>query len=52
MLTLTIKDGHSFKVGDATIYIDTQTGGRQVKVHIDAPREVPIVRTELFQKDR
>jgi len=47
MLTLTIKDGGSFRVGDAIIHIEKPRSGKQVKVHIDAPPEIKVLRSEL-----
>lgn len=49
MLTITRKTGQSFEIGDnITVHIG-RINGNQVKVSIDAPKEVPIVRNELIE---
>jgi len=47
MLVITRKSGQSFKVGDATITL--QIRNDEIKVAIDAPRSVPVVRSELLK---
>lgn len=49
MLTLTIKSGGWFTVGEARVYVTVK--GRDVKVAIDAPREIAIRRAELQERD-
>jgi carbon storage regulator len=47
MLVLSRKDGQAIRIGDdVTIKVSEISGGR-VKLAIDAPREVPIRRSEL-----
>ena len=51
MLILTRKLGESVIVGDHLIRITvTEIKGRQVKLAIDAPREVVVCREEIFDK--
>lgn len=52
MLVIGRKNQQSFKIGDnITVYIlDVDQG--QVKVGIDAPRDVKVLRTELKRRDR
>lgn len=51
MLVITRKRGESFRVGENIIVhiIDTDRGN--VKVGIDAPKDVPIARTELLGRE-
>lgn len=46
MLTITRKDGEAIQIGTALIYIEVI--GNKAKVHIEAPRDVPISRGELL----
>ncbi|MEH6559563.1 MAG: carbon storage regulator [Oceanicoccus sp.] len=46
-LVITRKSGQSFSVGDATITLQIQNG--QIRVVIDAPREMSVVRSELAE---
>ena len=46
-LVITRKSGQSFKVGDAIITLQIESG--QVRVVIDAPREMNVVRSELME---
>jgi carbon storage regulator len=46
MLVLTRKVGQTIRVGDIVITV-TSVRGRQVRIGIDAPRNVPIQRGEL-----
>jgi len=47
-LMLIRKKGQSIKIGD-DIIITVAESGHQVKLAIDAPREIVVVRTELLQ---
>ena len=47
MLVLTRNEGQSIKVGDHIEVHISESDGSQVKVAIDAPREVKILRSEL-----
>lgn len=58
MLTLTIKDGHSLRIGD-DIKIELNRkrelgsyNKQQVSVAISAPKDVVILREELLWKDK
>ena len=46
-LVIIRKSGQSFSVGDATIPLQIENG--QVRVVIDAPREMNVVRAELME---
>ena len=46
-LVMTRKSGQSFTVGDATITLHNNDG--QIRVVIDAPKDVAIVRSELLK---
>ena len=46
-LVITRKSGQSFTVGDATITLQIQND--QIKVVIDAPKDVIVLRSELIQ---
>jgi len=49
MLVLTRKSGEKIRIGGDIVLtvLDNQTG--QVKIGIDAPRDVPIYREEIYQ---
>ncbi|MBT7618320.1 MAG: carbon storage regulator CsrA [Calditrichaeota bacterium] len=50
MLVLTRKSGEKIRIGNDIILtvLDNQSG--QVKIGIDAPRDVPIYREEIYQQ--
>jgi len=50
MLVLTRKTGEQIKIGDNIVVTILEVNGNQVRVGIDAPREVPVVRTELLEE--
>jgi carbon storage regulator len=50
MLVLSRKIMESIKVGDVTFTI-VRIGKGTVRIGIDAPREVKIVRTEIIQRE-
>ena len=45
--TIIRKSGQSFSVGDATITLQIENG--QIRVVIDAPKDVEVVRSELLK---
>ena len=47
MLVLTRKHGESVQIGDNITVKVIKTGRNTVKIGIDAPREVPVKRSEL-----
>ena len=47
-LVITRKSGQSFSVGDAIITLQIENG--QVRVVIDAPREMNVVRSEIMEE--
>ena len=51
MLILTRKVGESFRIGD-DIVVTIIGHGYTTRIGIDAPKDVPIVRTELDERDR
>ncbi len=48
MLCITMKRGEYFTVGDAVIHLES--GGEHVRLSIDAPREIPIVRGAVLER--
>ena len=50
MLTLTRKLGESIRIGDDIVVIVKEIKGKQVRIGIEAPRDVYVCREELFQK--
>jgi sRNA-binding carbon storage regulator CsrA len=48
MLKLKIRANESVRVGEAVIHNSSKT--HSIMIAIDAPREVPIVRTELEER--
>ena len=52
MLVITRKPGESFKIGgDVTVTVLGDRPGR-VRLGIDAPTQLTVLRTELFERDR
>lgn len=51
MLVLTRKVSERFMIGDEIVVTVVKIDGRQVRIGIEAPREVVIRRTELKQFD-
>ena len=51
MLQITRRLGQSFKIGD-DITITVIRDGKQVKLGIDAPKDVPVVRDDATKKER
>jgi len=49
-LIFTRRPGESFRVGDDIIITVLDVKGRQVRIHIDAPRELPVHREEIYQR--
>jgi len=52
MLVLTRKVSERFMIGDDIVVTVVKIDGRQVRIGIEAPRDVVIRRTELTQFDR
>ena len=51
MLILTRRENEDIIIGDGLITISVLgVSGRQVKLGIDAPKEVPVHRSEIFQR--
>lgn len=51
MLILTRKVGESITIGDGSISVSVmEIKGRQVRLGIEAPADLPIHRQEIFQK--
>ena len=50
MLNFTRKAGQAIRIGDDIIVTVKQVRGKQVRVSIQAPREVPVFREELYQQ--
>ncbi len=51
MLVLTRKAGESVYIGQDISVTIVKVSGRQVRLKIDAPREVPILREELSHQE-
>ena len=50
MLVLARREGESIKIGDNVVIKVTRIAGNQVKIGIDAPKSVNIMREELIKK--
>ncbi len=50
MLVLTRRIGQSLIIGDNIEIKITEISGKQVKLAINAPREIPVYRTEVYKK--
>jgi len=50
MLVLSRKDGQSIHIGSDIVVKVSQVSGSRVKLAIDAPKEVPIRRSEIDQQ--
>ena len=48
MLVIRRRAGESFRIGDDIEVEILETSGAQVKIGIRAPREVPVLRTEVY----
>jgi carbon storage regulator len=52
MLILTRMEGQKILIGDdITIVVTGLSGGLQVKLGIDAPREIRVMREELLERE-
>ena len=52
MLILTRNKDQEFKIGDDITIKILAVSGKQVKIGIDAPKDINIVRTELLEKGK
>jgi carbon storage regulator len=50
LLTLTRKIGESIRIGDNIVVVVKEIKGKQVRLGIEAPRDVYVCREELFMK--
>jgi carbon storage regulator len=50
MLVLTRKPGEAIRIGDNVLITINVIKGNQVRVGIDAPKDVPVVREELLRR--
>jgi carbon storage regulator len=50
LLTLTRKQGESVRIGDDICIVVKEIKGKQIRLGITAPKDVYVVREELFQK--
>jgi len=49
MLILTRKIGESINVGDDIVVKVVETGKNSVRIGIEAPRDIPVLRHEVFE---
>jgi carbon storage regulator len=50
VLTFTRKTGQAIRIGDSIVVTVTEVRGRQVRLHIEAPREISVFREELYRQ--
>lgn len=50
MLTLTRKVGESIYIGNDIMIVVREIKGKQVRIGVDAPRENPVYRGEIFER--
>jgi len=50
LLTFSRKTGQAVRIGEDILITVKEIRGRQVRLMIEAPREVPVFREELFQQ--
>lgn len=50
MLNFTRKAGQAIRIGDEILVTVREVRGRQVRLNIQAPREIRIYREELYQQ--
>ena len=50
MLVLTRRPGESLKIGDEVTIIIIGVNGEQVRLGIDAPREIEVHREEVYKR--
>jgi len=51
MLVLTRRPGEAFTVGDNIRIVISEVEGKKVRVGIEAPRDLPIIRDDMKQTD-
>lgn len=52
MLMLARKEGESIRIGDEIRVVIVAVEGRTIKVGIEAPREIPVHREEVYWRGR
>lgn len=50
MLILTRNKGQAIKIGDSITVVVTEINGGRVSIGIDAPKNVPVHREEVFDR--
>lgn len=51
MLCLTRKQNEQIRIGDDIVITIVWIGPGKVRIGVDAPKETPVVRTELLERD-
>lgn len=51
MLILTRRVGESLRIADDIVVTILEVKGNQVKIGTDAPKDVPVVREEILDRD-
>jgi carbon storage regulator len=52
MLILTRRVGESLRIADDIVVTILEVKGNQVKIGTDAPKDVPVVREEILDRDQ
>ncbi len=51
MLVLTRKAGESLVIGDVIVVTVTEIDAGRVRIGVEAPKSVPIIRSELIERE-
>ena len=50
MLVVTRRVGQAIKIGDDITVTEQEVNGKQVRIGVDAPRDVPVHREEVYER--